>query len=69
MLSSIGPARMEADAKKCLHCLALLMALVGQFAVSEIVHSNDRVLLNGSEDFLFLLIHFVHWNLWTSFTL
>ena len=69
MLSSIGPACMEADAKKCLHCLALLMALVGQFAVSEIMHSNDRVLLNGSEDFLFLLIHFVHWNLWTSFTL
>ena len=49
---------MEADAKKCLHCLALLMALVGQFAVNEIMHSNDRVLLNGSEDFIFLVNSF-----------
>ena len=45
MLSSVGPARVEADAKKCLHGLALLGALVGQFALalSEIMHSIDRV--------------------------
>ena len=43
-----------------LHGLALLVALIGQFAVCENMHSIDRGQLNGSEDVIFLLIHFVH---------
>ena len=41
-----------------LHGLALLVALIGQFAVCEIMHSIDRGQLNGTEDVIFFVNSF-----------